>query len=123
MNSFPAIPSVKCSCDETLRQLRESLTRSGLRVMETFDLHTARLGLADYPCPHHGTDECDCQMIVLLIYADAAGAAAEPSTLILHGNDGRTWFSLVNNPAQQANTRIQAAMESALKSIRAGQGL
>jgi hypothetical protein len=119
MNALSANPSVQCTCDETMRALTGSLTRSGLRVMETFDLHGARLGLADCPCPYHGTDECDCQMVVLLIYAEAA----EPATLILHGNDGQTWLSLVNNPAQQADARIQAAMEGALHAIRAGQGL
>ena len=119
MNTFSAIPSVDCSCDETLHRLTRSLTRSGLRVMETFDLHDARLGLADCPCPHHGTAACDCQMIVLLIYREAV----PPVTLVLHGNDGQTWFSLVNNPAQEADPAVQAAMEAALKSIRAGQGL
>ena len=88
-------------------------------MMETFDLHDARLGLADCPCPHHGTAACDCQMIVLLIYANGAS----PVTLILHGNDGQTWFSLVNNPAQQAAPVVQVALEGALREITARQGL
>jgi hypothetical protein len=119
MNALSTIRSIDCSCDDALKQLTQSLTSGGLHVMETFDLHSARLGLADCACPHHGTAECDCQMIVLMIY----GKAVQPATLILHGNDGQTWFSLVNNPAQQADAAIQAAMDAAVKAIRSGQGL
>ncbi len=88
-------------------------------MMETFDLHNARLGIADCPCPYHGKVACDCQMVVLLIYTEMG----EPATLVLHGSEGQTWFSLINTPAQPADARIQAAMEGALEAIRGGQGL
>ncbi len=97
--------------NELLPWLRQRLSLAGLRVMQTFDLNTARMNLEDCPCPHHGTDQCDCQMIVLLVY----GNAAEPETLIMHGNEGHTWLSLVNTPGQHADSALQKTIENALR--------
>jgi hypothetical protein len=115
VNAFTAITSVHCSCEETLRIVTESLQASGLRVLETFDLQDARGGLAGCPCPHHGTNACDCQMLILMVY----GEANPPTTLTLHGNDGQTWLSLVNDPGLQPDRLIQSAVEKALKDIPA----
>jgi len=82
-----------------------------MRAIQTFDLHTARHALGDCPCPHHGTKACDCQMVVLLVY----GNADEPATLVLHGNDGQTWISLVNDSLQHVDPSIQTAIEQALQ--------
>ena len=111
MNMLPSFLTLNCSCDEALRWTSQNLTRNGLRVMQTFDLHTARHALEDCPCPNHGTSECDCQMLVLLVY----GEASEPVTLILHGNDGKTWFSIVNNSSQGAEASVRSAIEKALQ--------
>jgi hypothetical protein len=119
VNPLPVIFSASCSCDETLSRITQSLTQTGLRVMETFDLHNARLGAAATPCPYHGATQCDCQMVVLMIY----GKGTTPTALTLHGNGGQTWLSLTNNPAQKADVLIYAAIEKALKEIPPGQGL
>lgn len=79
--------------------------------MQTFDLNTARMNLEDCPCPHHGTNQCDCQMVVLLVYA----SAAEPAALILHSNDGQTQLSLVNTPGQHAISLLQKTIENTLR--------
>lgn len=111
MNALSSFLPVNQSCDEAFDLLNQSLSRNGLRVLRTFDLHDARLGLEGCPCPHHGTEQCDCQMIVVLVYGDAT----EPATLILHGNNGQTWLSLVNNSLQHADPSIQSAIEQALQ--------
>ena len=100
-----------CSCDQALQITRTKLSQAGLRAMQTFNLNTARLGLHNCSCPNHGTEACDCQMIVLLVY----GESAEPATLILHGNDGQTWLSLVNNSVQHVDPSIQRSIERALQ--------
>ena len=79
--------------------------------MQTFDLHSARHVLEDCPCPHHATSECDCQMVILLVYGKSEG----PVTLILHGNDGQTWLSLVNNFLQHTDASIRSTIERALQ--------
>lgn len=97
--------------DESLAWLKERLATANLRAMQTFDLHTARHALEDCPCPHHGTDACDCQMVVLLVY----GEEDNPSTLILHGNDGQTWLSIAETPNQKPNAKTVSAIRNALE--------
>lgn len=89
MNFSPFV-CIEHSCYETLQWSKEHLTQAGLRPVQTFDLHTARLSLHDCPCPNHGTDDCDCQMVILLVY----GNSGTPETLVLHGNGEKTWLSI-----------------------------
>jgi hypothetical protein len=103
--------SLNCPGDKSLVRVKEQLATAKLRAVQTFDLHSARHGLEDCPCPHHGTEQCDCQMVVLLVYANAA----EPATLILHGNDGRTWISLVEHPGHQPSQAAVRAIQQALE--------
>ena len=111
MNNLSPFLTLKCSCDEALLWSSQNLTRNGLRVIQTFDLHTARHALKDCLCPHHGTSKCDCQMVVLLVY----GEASEPATLVLHGNNGQTWLSLVSPPLQRVDPIIRSSIEQALQ--------
>jgi hypothetical protein len=113
MNALTPFLSVNRSCDETLQWLSQRLSRAGLRVLQTFDLHDARYAITDCGCPHHGTDQCDCQMVVLLIY----GEAIEPATLILHGNDGQTSLSFADTPYHHADSAIRLSVEQALRAI------
>jgi hypothetical protein len=103
--------SLNCPSDKSLVWLKERLAAANLRVVQTFDLTTARQALGECPCPHHGTEQCDCEMVVLLIYANGA----EPVTLILHGNDGQSWLSLVERPGQQPGDKMVRAIQTALE--------
>jgi hypothetical protein len=111
MNMNSPFLNLDCCCDKAMQWSSQKLTQNGLRVMQTFDLQAARHALENCPCPHHGTDKCDCQMVVLLVYGKAGGSV----TLILHGNDGKTSLSLVNNSLQHADPAIQSAVEQALQ--------
>ena len=73
----------------------------------------ARLGLHNCCCPNHGTDACDCQMIVLLVY----GEAAEPATLILHGNNGQTWISIAECVAQHKDAKLVGCIRNVLERV------
>ena len=110
MNALSPFLCVERPSQETLGWLKQRLSRLGLRALQTFDLHDARVGVSHCPCPHHGTSQCDCQMVVLLVY----GSSAEPATLILHGNEGQTWLSLVNTPLQPLDSGLQVTIEQAL---------
>ena len=109
MNISPFL-SVNHPCDEALRWTKKQLSQAGLRAVQTFDLHTARAGLHDCHCPNHGTEECDCQMVILLVY----GIAEQPVTLFLHGNDGQTWLSIADNPLQRVDSKLLAGIRQAL---------
>jgi hypothetical protein len=105
--------SVDQSCDKALQWAKDRLIHAGLRPVQTFDLHTARAGLHNCPCPNHGTNECDCQMVILLVY----GHATEPETLILHGNDGQTWLSISDSPRQRSGSKLPAEIRQALAKV------
>jgi hypothetical protein len=91
----PPFSCINHTCDDALHWINEQLTQAGLHSVQTFDLNTARVGLHNCPCPNHGMEACDCQMVILLIY----GKSEEPVTLILHGNDGQTWLSIAETIA------------------------
>ena len=109
MNISPFL-SIPYSCDEALKWSNERLAQAGFRPVQTFDLHTARAALHDCPCPNHGTVECDCQMVVVLVY----GKVEEPVTLILHGNNGQTWLSLADGPHQRSDLKLSTEIKQVL---------
>lgn len=109
MNISP-FRSIDQPCDRTLQWAKKKLAKANLRAVRTFDLHAARIGLHDCSCPNHGTTECDCQMVVLLVY----GEDMEPATLILHGNEGETWLSISANMHKQPAITLSAAIQKAL---------
>lgn len=94
------------------------LSEAGLSTVQTFNLNTARLGMHNCCCPNHGTEACDCQMIVLLVYGDVA----EPATLILHGNNGQTWISIADSASLRGDpqlvTRIRRVLENVVTADR-----
>ena len=117
MNMSPFL-TVGRTCDQTLLWVNQQLLKAGLRTVQTFDLHTARAALHDCECPHHGTDQCDCQMVVLLVYAKME----EPATLILHGNDGTTWLSITGSmgSTHDLDEQIRQALEMTKTTSDAG---
>lgn len=98
------------TCDLVLARVNGQLTNAGFRVVQTFDLQVARLAHPDCPCPHHGTNDCNCQMVVLLIYRNQD----EPATLVIHGQDGKSWVSVAGPVGKRANQHLEAAIRRAL---------
>jgi hypothetical protein len=93
-------------CDVAVEWLTDQVSQAGLKVMRTFNLQVARHAQSICPCPHHGTQQCDCQMVVLLVYE----ANLQPLTVIAHGYNNRTWFSVVDTPQQRADPRLEATI-------------
>lgn len=118
MNISPFL-SIYCPCAEALPGVSKQLKEAGLRTVQTFDLHSAMTNTHDCSCPNHGTEECDCQLVVLLVY----GAATEPVTLILHGNSRQTWVSFADTVIQNPNFQLQITIQNALGQQEAQLGL
>lgn len=101
-------------CDEAIDWVAQQIGSAGLQVVRTFDLHEARFKPGDAhpscPCPHHGTDQCDCQMVILLVY----GINRHPVSIVAHGNNGQTWFSVVDTPQQRADPQVEEAIRQSL---------
>ena len=101
------------------RAATEGLTRRGLQVVRSFDLRTAREAHSDCACPYHGTAECTCQYVVLLVY-DASGGLA---VLTLHGRDAQSRAQIVrdayNRPEASLVELILAALLEAAVELQA----
>ena len=113
MTTLSPFLSIDSSCEQALQMTKTQLSEAGLSAVQTFNLSTARLGLHNCCCPNHGTEACDCQMIVLLVY----GEVAEPATLILHGNDGQTWISLAHPLPQRVDAKLVTSIRHVLERL------
>lgn len=98
------------TCDQVLAWVNEKLTSPGFRVVQTFNLQVARLAHPECPCPHHGTDECNCQMVVLLIY----GKQDDPATLVIHGQEHRSWVSVAGPVGKRSSQHFEITIRHTL---------
>ena len=97
----------------TTRDLTETLAQAGLQIVLSFDLQTARATQTNCTCPYHGTEQCNCQMLVLLIYPQIG----EHVTLVIHSHNEQTQISLVDNPQQRPNPELVNLISETLSDI------
>jgi hypothetical protein len=102
---------LKKDCSEAVQWVSDHLNQNGLQVVQTFDLHTTRFDHSSCTCPHHGTEECDCQIVVLLVYEKNG---FPPASIVAHGHDSQTWFALVDSPQQSIHSGLDADIQDAL---------
>ena len=98
------------SCEQVLTWVNEKLTRAGLSATQTFNLQVARLAHPDCLCPHHGSSSCNCQMVVMLVY----NKREDPATLVIHGQDSRSWISLANPAGRHSNHHLDTILRRIL---------
>ena len=110
MNQNVQLVTIQADCEEATAQAVQILSSAGLQVVRSFDLRSARSDHAECTCPHHGTAQCTCQFVVLLVY----GQSGRPVTLVAHGQDGQTWLSLVDIPQQPADMKLATKIAQAL---------
>jgi hypothetical protein len=100
-----------------------TLTRRGFSVVRSFDLRSALAAHADCECPHHGTAQCTCQFVVLLIYGDpstlppagvAGPGAAQLVALTMHCRDNRTQVQVVHDATTIPDPRLVEQVMAAL---------
>ena len=109
MNQNRPILYIQQPCDDAVQDFMKRMNRAGLYAVRTFDLHDTRKGEADCSCPYHGTAQCDCQIVILLVYAEDD----RPISLVVHGQNSQTWFSVVESPAL-ANPHLEALLRGLL---------
>ena len=103
MSDNAAFLKLNLPCDKTVDWLKAKLNQAGTSIMQTFDLQEARCSQKIGPCPQHGTDQCDCQMVILLVYVPGH----QPVTILVQGRDGETWISIVDSPQQHADPQVE----------------
>jgi len=72
---------------QALPAIVSALERYGFCAVPSFDLRSALAALPECACPHHGSEQCTCQYIVLLIYPTGRSPQAGPIILTLHAHD------------------------------------
>jgi hypothetical protein len=104
--------------ETAMRAVTEALVQHGFRVMRSFDLRSAVTSHHECACPHHGTEQCTCQYVVLLAYA----ASAAPVVITAHGRDAVTEVQVVEDPNAPSNpvetTRVKTALGDAMRTCR-----
>jgi len=95
--------TIKRNCKEVLQLLTERLSAQGLQIIRSFDLQTARIAHPECSCPRHGKKDCDCQMVVLLIYGDNES----PISLIYHSDNDETNFIMGDRNRSLQNNNLE----------------
>jgi hypothetical protein len=113
MSNLTPILTLNQEAEIAVTRAMSQLQARGFQVERTFDLHAARMEHANCPCPHHGTIDCTCQMVVLLIH----GIDQQLVTLIIHGNDNQTCLSLVESANQTERAKIIAILELEMENL------
>lgn len=111
MSTLIPFLALEQTCEQVHAWVNLQLTSAGFRVVRTFDLQTARLAHLDCTCPNHGTENCNCQMIVLLVYQNKS----IPATVIIHGQEGKSWLSLAAPEGKRVSQRFETAILRALR--------
>jgi len=95
-----------------------TLTRRGFSVVRSFDLRAALAVHSDCECPYHGTAQCTCQFVVLLVYGDPTTGsgqdAAQPVVLTVHCRDNRTQAQVVHDANMIPDPRLAEQVMAAL---------
>ena len=110
MNQALELPKLNLDAEQALPLITNLLSGLGFQVLPSFDLQAARTSQIRCKCPHHGTEQCDCQMVVLLIY----GQGNQPTSMVVHAHDGKTYLSIVDNPQQRLDWSIFSRIRKAI---------
>lgn len=110
MSATAAFLTVNQAWGDVFRWVSRQLGDAGLQVKQTFNLQVARQAQKDCGCPHHGSSQCNCQMLIMLVYR----SMDRPITLTIEGFDASTWLSLVDVPGQRANPFFESLIRRLL---------
>lgn len=109
MSNLTSILTLRQSAETSVNWMMQRLQLSGFQVERTFDLRAARVAQQDCACPYHGTGDCTCQMIILLVHSETRLA-----TVVAHGHDGCTILSLVDGENKTIDRKVVQALLPAI---------
>jgi len=99
--------------DEVTRRAVRVLTEHGLHSIRSFDLRSALEAWPECECPHHGTAQCTCQYVVLLVY----GSRNTPVTVVVHSNSGRIDFRIMHDSSAMSDLALAERIKVALDEV------
>ena len=94
---------VDLRCSTFVEPLKKAFSDAGLWSFQSFDLQSTRALHEGCTCEYHGTSQCTCELVVLLVYR----ALGDPITLVLDGRDEKTYIFIVDDkgPSVRPATR------------------
>lgn len=109
---YQTIPLIVYHSDHetVINTTMDRLASEGFRVMRSFDLQKARAAQTECICPHHGTEQCNCQMVVFQVYTQDN----QLITLIAHGHDDETNIVIVDDSYQHPDPQMVSMIRRAL---------
>ena len=110
MSQSNLLRTIPTAWEAAIPFVTEALVDAGFQVVQSFDLQLARAMHNACNCPHHGTDQCNCQYAVFLVYQNNSS----PITLVAHGRDGKTEITLIESPEQRPTLALTQQIQSAL---------
>lgn len=106
--------TLPATCEQTVTALTATLAQHGYRIERSFDLRSALHG--DCPCPHHGTAQCTCQYVVLLVYEMVA--ITPPALVTAHECEGITRLHVeANRPGGGLAPQLLTALDEAVNQM------
>ena len=111
MSNLTSTLTLHQSAETTVAWTMQRLMAHGFQVERTLDLHVARMAHVDCLCPYHGTNDCTCRMVVLLVHSQKAKLV----TIVVHGHDDQTCLSLVDMASQSMDEGIIQALLPAME--------
>jgi hypothetical protein len=106
------------SCEQTIALLISTLALHDIRLERSFDLRSALHDQSDCPCPHHGTEQCTCQYVVLLAYESITGLP--PAVMAVQECEGITRLHVTaSQPGGKLTWPLLAALDEAWNSMAA----
>lgn len=112
MSQTTKLLTVSLESEAAVAKVIQRLSEDGLQVVRSFDLQIARSAHKHCVCNYHGTEQCDCQMIVLLVYEQQG----QPLTMVVHSRNGQTHIEMVETPQQRPGWHLKDAILRALAS-------
>lgn len=114
MTPLKYLHTIETDHDTAISSAIQRLSLLGLVVRRSFDLQAAKAAHVDTFCPYHGSLQCDCQIVFLLVYGDGG----VPVTLVVDSRDGSTTLSILEPPPGESGSltagRVVAAFSTSL---------
>jgi hypothetical protein len=111
MNTATPFLVLNSDCGNSAKWLINQLASANLTVLRTFNSNDVRSTSTECLCPHHGTSQCNCQIMIFLVYQRGH---ASPVSLVVHGYDQFTLFYVVDTPQQRADPALESLIHNVL---------
>lgn len=103
---------------DALTIVAAALEHHHLAIFRSFNLRLALTDGVDCGCPEHGTEACQCQYAVLLVYEPGQPAGRPPATVTVHSRATTAWVTVVQDANAPPDPGLVDLILAALAGVR-----